>query len=59
MTYICLLHITHAHFRIQLAMIYHTESDLLKLASLITGLEYGMEWWNGKWNETVNVHNYS
>ena len=23
--------------------------------SAITGLEYGMEWWNG----TVNVHNYS
>ena len=27
--------------------------------SLITGLEYGMERWNGKWNRTVNVHNYS
>ena len=27
--------------------------------SLIAGLTYGMEWWNGKWNETVNVHNYS
>ena len=23
------------------------------------GLEYGMEWWNGKWNGTVNAHNYS
>ena len=22
---------------------------------LIAGLEYGMEWWNGKWNGTVNV----
>ena len=27
--------------------------------SLIAGLEYGMERWNGKWNGTVNVHNYS
>ena len=27
--------------------------------SLITGLEYGIEQWNGKWNGTVNVHNYS
>ena len=27
--------------------------------SLIAGLEYGMEQWNGKWNGTVNVHNYS
>jgi len=27
--------------------------------SLIAGLEYGMEWWNGKWNGMVNVHNYS
>jgi len=24
--------------------------------SLITALEYGMEWWNGKW---VIVHNYN
>ena len=31
----------------------------LSWVSLITGLEYGMEWWNGKWNGTVNVHNYS
>ena len=23
------------------------------------GMEYGMEWWNGKWNGTVNVHNYT
>ena len=23
------------------------------------GLEYGMEWWNGKWSGTVNAHNYS
>jgi len=22
----------------------------------IAGLEYGMEWWNGKWNGRVNVH---
>ena len=27
--------------------------------SLISGMEYVMEWWNGKWNGTVNVHNYS
>ena len=27
--------------------------------SLIAGLEYGMEQWNGKWNGMVNVHNYS
>ena len=24
--------------------------------SLIAGMEYGMEQWNGKWNGTVNVH---
>ena len=23
--------------------------------SLIAGMEYGMEWWNGKWNGTMNV----
>ena len=28
-------------------------------ASLITGMEYGMERWNGKWNGTVNVHSCS
>ena len=27
-------------------------------ASLIAGLEYGMERWNGKWNGTVRVHSY-
>ena len=27
--------------------------------SLITGLEYGMELWNGKWNGIVNVQNSS
>ena len=27
--------------------------------SLIAGMEYGMERWNGKWNGTVNVHSYS
>ena len=26
---------------------------------LITGLEYRMERWNGKWNGIENVHNYS
>ena len=26
--------------------------------SLIAGMEYGMEQWNGKWNGTVNVHSY-
>jgi len=25
--------------------------------SLIAGLEYGMERWNGKWNGTMNVAN--
>ena len=25
--------------------------------SLIAGLEYGMEWWNGKWNGTMNRAN--
>ena len=24
-----------------------------KLGSLVTGLEYEMEWWNGKWNEMM------
>ena len=24
--------------------------------SLIAGMEYGMEQWNGKWNGTENVH---
>ena len=27
--------------------------------SLIAGMEYGMECWNGKWNGTMNVHSYS
>ena len=27
--------------------------------SLIAGMEYGMERWNGKWNGTVNIHSYS
>ena len=27
--------------------------------SLIAGMEYGMERWNGKWKGTVNVHSYS
>ena len=53
------MHIMYTQFRLQLAMIYRTESDMLKWASLIDGLEYGMEWWNGKWNEAVDVHNYS
>ena len=49
----------YAQFRLQLAMIHRTESDILKWASIIAGLEYGMEWWNGKWNETVKARNYS
>ena len=28
-------------------------------ASLIAGLEYGMDQWNGKWNGTVIIHNYN
>ena len=28
-------------------------------ASLITGMEYGTERWNGKWNGTVNIHSCS
>ena len=32
---------------------------LVVRASLITGMEYGMERWNGKWNGTVNVHSCS
>ena len=31
----------------------------MERASLITGMEYGMERWNGKWNGTVNVHSCS
>ena len=27
--------------------------------SLIAGMEYGMERWNGKWNGMVNVYSYS
>ena len=27
--------------------------------SLIAGMEYGMERWNGKWNGTVNVCSHS
>ena len=30
-----------------------------KGVSLIAGMEYGMERWNGKWNGTVNVHSCS
>ena len=28
-------------------------------ASLITGMEYGTERWNGKWNGTVNIYSCS
>jgi len=35
------------------------QNRLTKKVSLITGLKYGMERWNGKWNGMVNVHNYS
>ena len=30
-----------------------------KWVSLIAGLEYGMEQWNGKWNGTMNVQSCS
>ena len=33
--------------------------NALVWVSLITEMEYGMEWWNGKWNGMVNVHSYS
>ena len=28
-------------------------------ASLIAGMEYGTEQWNGKWNGTANIHSCS
>ena len=31
----------------------------LQRASLIAGMEYGTEQWNGKWNGTVNIHSCS
>ena len=47
----------------------HASSQMLKTAyvlnwdsdraSLIAGLKYGVERWNGKWNQTVNVHSCS
>jgi len=42
---------TFALFRLSIyavLSIYH--EDLLKQLSLITGLEYGLEQWNGLWN---------
>ena len=40
-----------------------TMNKLLYIASswvsIINGLEYGNEQWNGKWNETVKVHSCS
>ena len=30
-----------------------------KRVSLIAGMEYEMERWNGRWNGMVNVHSYS
>ena len=38
---------------------YSKNSGLFSWVSLIAGMEYGMEWWNGKWNGTVNVHSCS
>ena len=35
------------------------ENSLNCRVSLIAGMEYGMERWNGKWNGTVNVYSYS
>ena len=32
---------------------------LTSWVSLIAGLEYGTEQWNGKWNATVNVHRFN
>ena len=34
-------------------------SPFLSGVSLIAGMEYGMEWWNGKWNGMVNVRSYT
>ena len=33
--------------------------NYLLWVSLIAGMEYGMERWNGKWNGTVHVHSCS
>jgi len=29
--------------------------DLTNWVSLIAGLEYGIEWWNGEWNGMISV----
>ena len=42
-----------------LKFVYRVEKETINGVSLIAGLEYGKERWNGKWNGTVNVHNYS
>ena len=42
-----------------LMYVNHRLKRVFSRASLITGMEYGMERWNGKWNGTVNVHSCS
>ena len=40
-------------------LVYKVAFKIFWRVSLITGLEYGVEQWIGKWNGTVNVHSYS
>ena len=45
--------------QIGLEYLLHMWYSTYNRVSLIAGLEYGMEQWNGKWNGMVNVHSYS
>ena len=40
-------------------LVLKTDPSNIKRASLIAGLEYGMEQWNGKWNGTMSVQSCS
>ena len=56
----------HSYSNVVLALLpllYLTLKDvlvgLMSIVSLITGIGYGTEQWNGKWNGTVDVHSCS
>ena len=56
------LFVTLLNIEVTVNSIYHKMATISKNATKIGAsvnaeLEYGMERWNGKWNETVNIPN--
>ena len=50
------MHELHALLNLHMRLVILTWNSGV---SLIAGMEYGTERWNGKWNGTVNIHSYS